>query len=357
MVLPLARIVNPAVRDHRLSRSTPPRLSDAEARGLSGKSTEERAGAGLPSIPSASGRRPIWWTRCETDRADICDHDFPLREVLYHQPRQPDRCRGGADRRSPRSPPTGRGARARCVPYARYGETVESVTAPDPVDWTCGHHDVTANGLRCRTDPAPRRRVATPLDCALWDLEAKRAGRAGLGSRRLSRAGRHGAGARDHRLSPCLWPSRTRCAREATGQCPPAAPEDQAGRGGRYRASARPCAEGAPEARIIVDANEGWDRRPPMPRIAPVDAGTGGRDGRAAAARRCDDAALAEHGPPPARLRRREPATTAPRCPRLAGKYDMVNIKLDKTGGLTEALALKAEAAREAGFEASWWAA
>jgi L-alanine-DL-glutamate epimerase and related enzymes of enolase superfamily len=35
--------------------------------------------------------------------------------------------------------------------------------------------------------------------------------------------------------------------------------------------------------------------------------------------------------------------------PALAGKYDMVNVKLDKTGGLTEALALRA-AAQEAGF-------
>ena len=43
-------------------------------------------------------------------------------------------------------------------------------------------------------------------------------------------------------------------------------------------------------------------------------------------------------------------ATTAPRWPALAGKYDMVNIKLDKTGGLTEALALRPTPREAAGL-------
>ncbi|MEO0676799.1 MAG: enolase C-terminal domain-like protein, partial [Pseudomonadota bacterium] len=103
---------------------------------------------------------------------------------------------------------------------------------------------------------------------------------------------------------------------------------------------------GAPNARIIVDANEGWtadvysDLAPHMVRLGvamveqPLPAG--------------EDAALAE-------IARPLPVCADESChdraslPSLAGKYDMVNVKLDKTGGLTEALKLKRDA-EQAGF-------
>ena len=105
--------------------------------------------------------------------------------------------------------------------------------------------------------------------------------------------------------------------------------------------------EGAPDARIIVDANEGWtadvysDLAPHLLRLGvqmveqPLPAG--------------DDAMLAE-------IERPLPVCADESChdraslPDLKGKYDMVNIKLDKTGGLTEALALR-DAARAAGYQ------
>jgi L-Ala-D/L-Glu epimerase len=103
---------------------------------------------------------------------------------------------------------------------------------------------------------------------------------------------------------------------------------------------------GAPDARIIVDANEGWtaeiyaDLAPHLARLGvalveqplPAD----------------DDERLAG-------IARPVPVCADESChdraclAGLSGKYDMVNIKLDKTGGLTEALALR-EAARAAGF-------
>ena len=104
--------------------------------------------------------------------------------------------------------------------------------------------------------------------------------------------------------------------------------------------------EGAPDARLIVDANEGWHRidyeRLAAPMVAlgvvlveqPLAAG--------------EDAALGT-------LTRALPVCADESChdrdslPALAGRYDLVNVKLDKSGGLTEALALAA-AAREAGF-------
>ena len=99
---------------------------------------------------------------------------------------------------------------------------------------------------------------------------------------------------------------------------------------------------GAPDARIIVDANEGWtaevyaDLAPHLVRLGvalveqPLPAGDGRHAGR--------------DRPPGARSAPTKAATTAQSLPALKGKYDVVNIKLDKTGGLTEALALSGAA-------------
>ncbi|MBT8474782.1 MAG: dipeptide epimerase, partial [Alphaproteobacteria bacterium] len=103
---------------------------------------------------------------------------------------------------------------------------------------------------------------------------------------------------------------------------------------------------GAPGARIIVDANEGWsaevyaDLVPLLQRLdvalveQPLPAGQ-------------DDALAGIARPVP--VCADESCHDRASLPGLAGKYDMVNIKLDKTGGLTEALALR-DAARARGF-------
>ena len=105
--------------------------------------------------------------------------------------------------------------------------------------------------------------------------------------------------------------------------------------------------EGAPRARVIVDANEGWTPEdyatlaPELARLGvamieqPLPAG--------------EDEALGH-------LERPVPVCADEAChdratlDALAGRYDVINIKLDKTGGLTEALALR-DAACERGFE------
>src|SRR6185312_3790848 len=99
----------------------------------------------------------------------------------------------------------------------------------------------------------------------------------------------------------------------------------------------------APGAELIVDANEGWDSGNLPQNLAacaqarvtlveqPLPAG--------------DDAILATvHRPIP--ICADESVHDRASLPDLRGKYDAVNIKLDKTGGLTEALALAAEAER-----------
>ena len=101
---------------------------------------------------------------------------------------------------------------------------------------------------------------------------------------------------------------------------------------------------GAPSSTIIVDANEGWsaevyaDLAPHLVRLGvalveqPLPAGE-------------DEALIGMARPVP--VCADESAHDCASLPKLKGKYDVVNIKLDKTGGLTEALRLRAAALAE----------
>jgi L-Ala-D/L-Glu epimerase / N-acetyl-D-glutamate racemase len=226
--------------------------------------------------------------------------------------------------------------RGECVPYARYGESVEGVVAA-----IAAMSEAIAGGLdraelRQRMPPGAARNA---LDAALWDLEAKTSGRraaalAGIGALRpvvtaytlgLDTPERMGEAAAQHRDRPLLK-------LKLTGD----------GDIARVRAVRR----AAPAARLIVDANEGWGERhlvEVMPALAafavelieqPLPAGA--------------DAALARV-PRPIPVCADESCHTAADLDRLEGRYDAVNIKLDKTGGLTEALVL-AERAAARGF-------
>ena len=211
-----------------------------------------------------------------------------------------------------------------CVPYARYGETLDSVTAQilsvDP-----GFDRETLQHL------LPPGAARNALDCAMWDLAAKQAGK-----RVWQLAGLPAPGPMLTAFTLSLdEPDRMRAAAARHAHRPLlkiklGTPDDMA-RLAAVRA-------GAPNARIIVDANEGWtaeiyaDLAPHLARMGvalveqPLPAGA--------------DEMLAE-------IARPIPVCADESChdrhslPDLAGKYDLVNIKLDKTGGLTEALALR----------------
>ena len=223
--------------------------------------------------------------------------------------------------------------RGECVPYARYGETSDSVRAQiaglDPA--------ITRDALQSALPPGAARNA---VDCALWDLEAQ--------------------------LSGCrVW--------NIAGLPPPApvvtaftlslAPPDEM-RIAAARNAHRPILkiklgtpddmprleavrQGAPRARLIIDANEGWtpdvyaDLAPHLIRLGvelveqPLPAGA--------------DDMLAE-------MDRPLPVCADESChdraslAGLRGKYDVVNLKLDKTGGLTEGL-LTRDLARQMGFK------
>ena len=227
---------------------------------------------------------------------------------------------------------TGRGE---CVPYARYGESVDSVCAAIE-----GIGGLTTRAALQQKLPAGAARNA--LDCALWDYEAKRdnttvavlAGRQQL--RPLTTA---------YTLS---LDSAEAMATKAAAACKRGLPLLKLKLGGpgddrRMREVRAAC----PNARLIADANEAWTPAllPELMRVAaetrmelieqPLHAK--------------DDAALAG-GPHPVPVCADESLHTREGIAELAGRYDAINIKLDKAGGLTEALLLAA-AARDTGLK------
>lgn len=216
-----------------------------------------------------------------------------------------------------------------CVPYARYGESLASVT--DAI--LSLPADITRSALQSALPPGAARNA---VDCALWDLEAK-----ATGQRVWQNAGLPAPGPVQVAFTLSLDTPDAMRAQAAENAHRPllkiklGTPDDM------IRLEA--VRAGAPKARLIVDANEGWtpevysDLAPHLVRLGvamveqPLPAGA---DGMLAEIARplpvCADESC--HG--------------ADSLAELKGKYDLVNLKLDKTGGLTEALRARAEAQR-----------
>ncbi len=214
-----------------------------------------------------------------------------------------------------------------CVPYARYGETLESVTA----QIEALPEEITLADLQSALPPGAARNA---VDCALWDLEAKAAGRRVWELAGLPPPGPMVTAFTLSLAAPdAMRDAAARNAHRPLLKIKLGTPEDMP----RLEA----VRAGAPRSRIIVDANEGWsaevyaDLAPHLLRLGvemveqPLPAG--------------QDEMLAE-------IARPLPVCADESChdraslPELRGRYDMVNIKLDKTGGLTEALALRDDA-------------
>lgn len=226
--------------------------------------------------------------------------------------------------------------RGECVPYARYGESVDSVVAAIETHRMSIEAGLDRMALQALMPPGAARNA---VDCALWDLEAKRSGTRAWRSAGLPR------------LAPLVTaytlsvgtPEAMRAAALRAANRP-LLKIKLAGDGDADRLAA--VREGAPHATLIVDANEAWR---PENLVENLDL--------------CArfDVALAEQPLPagadtllaqiarPIPVCADESAHDAEGLAALKDRYDFVNIKLDKTGGLTGALAM-ARAARDFGF-------
>ncbi len=221
----------------------------------------------------------------------------------------------------------GAAGRGEAVPYGRYGETVEGVLEE-------------IAGLPPRFDRAALQTLLPPgaarnaVDCALWDLEAKQTGRPAWD---LAGLGEPGPVTTCYTLS-LASPEAMAVAAAAQAHRPLlklkiGGPDDLA--------CVEAVREAAPASGLVVDANEGLafeDLRRLAPEFArlgvrlieqPLPAG--------------EDAAL-EGYDCPVLLCADESLHSRAELEAVAARYGAINIKLDKAGGLTEALALSAEA-------------
>ncbi|WP_342077988.1 N-acetyl-D-Glu racemase DgcA [Yoonia sp. SS1-5] len=215
-----------------------------------------------------------------------------------------------------------------CVPYARYDETLDSVTAQ-----IAGFSGTWAD----LPDLLPAGAARNAIDCAMWDHAAKQAGKRVWDLLDLQTPGPEITAYTLSLDTPqAMETQAAQNAHRPLLKIKLGTPDDMA----RLEAVRR----GAPDAAIIVDANEGWtaevyaELAPHLIRLGvqmveqPLPAGA--------------DDMLGE-------MDRPLPVCADESChdraslPALKGKYDMVNVKLDKTGGLTEALALKQQAIAE----------
>ncbi|MCB1507741.1 MAG: dipeptide epimerase [Hyphomicrobiaceae bacterium] len=231
----------------------------------------------------------------------------------------------------------GRAGRGECVPYARYGESVEGVIAAIREQEEALAAGLDRKGLQAAMPPGAARNA---LDCAFWDLEAKTAGR--------SAASLAGMSASAPLVTAYTLSLDTPEAMQASAAANAARPllKIKLGLEGD-EARLRAVRAGAPNARLIVDANEGWSGDQLVPMMALCAEMKVDLIEQPLPAK--DDALLARVAHP-VPVCADESAHALADFPALAGKYEAINIKLDKTGGLTEALALKA-AAEAAGMK------
>jgi L-alanine-DL-glutamate epimerase-like enolase superfamily enzyme len=225
--------------------------------------------------------------------------------------------------------------RGECVPYARYGESVAGVAAALERLAPAVAAGLDRAGLQSLL-PAGAARNA--LDCALWDLDAKQSGR-----RAWELAGLPAPAPAITAFTISLDDPEA-MARAAGANKFPLLKLKLGADGDHVRLQAVRSAR--PDATLIVDANEGWQPERLSENLhACAAAGVVLVEQPLPAGR--DDALARIARPVP--VCADESVHDRASLPRLAGKYDAVNIKLDKAGGLTEALAL-ADAAEQAGL-------
>jgi L-Ala-D/L-Glu epimerase len=229
---------------------------------------------------------------------------------------------------------TGRGE---CVPYPRYGETPEASLAAILAMQEAVRGGLDSAALQAAMPPCAARNA---LDCALIDLGAKTAAR-----RAWDLLGRPAPRACTTAFTISLGSPEAMAEATASAADRPLLKIKLGGEDDGARIAA--VRKAAPRSELIVDANEGWTPANLEHNLAEcAKAGVRLVEQPLPAGR---DAALG-HIKRPIPVCADESVHDRASLTGLRERYDAVNIKLDKTGGLTEALAM-ADAAQAQGFE------
>jgi L-alanine-DL-glutamate epimerase-like enolase superfamily enzyme len=224
-----------------------------------------------------------------------------------------------------------------CVPYRHYGESVEGVLAALESRRAEIERGVAHDDIPRLLEP---KAAQNAMDCALWDLDAKLAGRpvwqllALAEPKPLVTAFTISVGPVEQ-----MQEAAARAAERPLLKIKLGGKDDVA--------SLRAIRRVAPRAQLIVDANEGWDPKE-LPSLLDICAEVGVELVEQPLPAKNDEALRdVRHVVP---ICADESAHGLAELTSLTGKYDAINLKLDKTGGLTTALALR-RAAEERGFE------
>jgi len=214
------------------------------------------------------------------------------------------------------------------VPYARYGESIDGVIESIESIRTLVEAGLDREALQNVLASGAARNA---VDCAIWDLDAKIAGRrvwevAGIDM--------PASEVTAYTLSLDSPEAMRRAAKKHAMR--PLLKLKLSGDSDIERVAA--VRQGAPDSLIIVDANEGWNIEQ-YQQMAPVLATLGVSLIEQPLAAADDDALLGVDRPVP--VCADESCHDSSTLSQLRGKYDVVNIKLDKTGGLTEALKMR----------------
>lgn len=227
--------------------------------------------------------------------------------------------------------------RGECVPYARYGETVDSVTAAIRAMEPAISRGLDRAALQLKMSAGAARNA---IDCALWDLEAKRSGIPATTIAGVTPPFHVKTAFTISLGSPEAMHEAARAARLR-----PLLKVKLGGDGDAERIAA--VREAAPDTVLIADANEAWSEGNLSANMdACARAGVALVEQPFPANR---DEALVDAGFPIPLCADESFHVRADLEP-LRDRYDAVNVKLDKTGGLTEALATL-DAAEELGFQ------
>ncbi|WP_407180159.1 N-acetyl-D-Glu racemase DgcA [Bradyrhizobium sp. STM 3562] len=231
----------------------------------------------------------------------------------------------------------GQTGRGECVPYPRYGETPAATLAAIESMSEAVAHGLTRDALQTAM-PAGAARNA--LDCALLDLDAKR-----NAQRAWTLLGRCQPTACTTAYTISLATPDAMAAATAKAAHRPLLKVKLGGEGDPERIAA--VRKAAPNCELIVDANEAWTPSTLEPNLQAC---------AAAGVTLVEQPLPAQADEMLARIRRPiavcadESVHDRTSLEALRARYDAVNIKLDKTGGITEAVAL-ADAAQALGFE------